>query len=204
MPLKLNSSGGGSVTLDVPSTGANFSATVPANTGTLVTTGSTAVVTPAMLSQPLTLDTAKASTSGAFVDFTGIPSWARRITVIFNNVSTNGTSNLLIQIGSGSFTTTGYNSTASSASLATASTIGLLVTFQITAATGQSGLATLVNVSSNTWIFSSVTTFSNATSGNHAAGFSPNLSGALDRIRITTVNGTDLFDAGSINILYEG
>lgn len=50
MPLKLNSSGGGSVTLDVPSTAGTFTATVPANTGTLVTTGSTAAVTPAMLS----------------------------------------------------------------------------------------------------------------------------------------------------------
>ena len=29
------------------------------------------------------------------------------------------------------------------------------------------------------------------------------LAGALDRVRITTVNGTDTFDAGSINILYE-
>jgi hypothetical protein len=29
------------------------------------------------------------------------------------------------------------------------------------------------------------------------------LGGALDRVRITTVNGTDTFDAGSINILYE-
>ncbi len=29
------------------------------------------------------------------------------------------------------------------------------------------------------------------------------LGGTLDRVRITTVNGTDTFDAGSINILYE-
>lgn len=49
MPLKLNSSGGGSVTLDVPSTASTFTATVPANTGTVVTTGSTAAVSQAML-----------------------------------------------------------------------------------------------------------------------------------------------------------
>ena len=49
MPLKLNSSGGGSVTLDVPSTASNFTATIPANTGTVVTTGSTGVVTQTML-----------------------------------------------------------------------------------------------------------------------------------------------------------
>jgi len=29
------------------------------------------------------------------------------------------------------------------------------------------------------------------------------ISGVLDRIRLTTVNGTDTFDAGSVNILYE-
>jgi hypothetical protein len=29
------------------------------------------------------------------------------------------------------------------------------------------------------------------------------LGGTLDRVRITTVNGTDTFDAGTINILYE-
>jgi hypothetical protein len=30
------------------------------------------------------------------------------------------------------------------------------------------------------------------------------LSGTLDRIRITTVNGTDTFDAGTINVSWEG
>jgi hypothetical protein len=49
MPVKLNSSGGGSVTLDVPSTASDFTATIPANTGTVVTTGSTAAVTQGML-----------------------------------------------------------------------------------------------------------------------------------------------------------
>jgi hypothetical protein len=35
-------------------------------------------------------------------------------------------------------------------------------------------------------------------------GFQVSLSGTLDRIRLTTVNGSDTFDAGSINIIYEG
>lgn len=50
MPVKLNSTGGGSVTLTTPSTASDFTATFPANTGNVVTTGSSAVVTPAMLS----------------------------------------------------------------------------------------------------------------------------------------------------------
>ena len=49
-------------------------------------------VTPAKLSQPYTLATAQASTSGTSIDFTGLPSWAKRITVIFSGLSTNGTS----------------------------------------------------------------------------------------------------------------
>lgn len=46
-------------------------------------------------------DTAKASTSGVAVEFTGIPSWVRRITVLFNGVSTNGVNNILVQVGTG-------------------------------------------------------------------------------------------------------
>lgn len=30
------------------------------------------------------------------------------------------------------------------------------------------------------------------------------LSATLDRVRLTTVNGTDTFDAGLVNIIYEG
>jgi hypothetical protein len=66
MPVKLNSSGGGSVTLDVPSTASDFTATIPANSGTVVTTGSTATVTPAMLS-------------------TGAPSWDSSGNLSFNS-----------------------------------------------------------------------------------------------------------------------
>ena len=49
MPVKLNSSGGGSVTLTTPSTATDYTATFPANTGNVVTTGSSGVVTTAML-----------------------------------------------------------------------------------------------------------------------------------------------------------
>jgi hypothetical protein len=66
-------------------------------------------VVPADLSQPLTLDTAKASTSGTFVDFTSIPSWVKRVTVMFAGVSTNGSSVIQVQLGdSGGVEVTGY------------------------------------------------------------------------------------------------
>lgn len=152
---------------------------------------------------PRVLGTAVASTSGTAIDFTGIPSWVRRVTVMFNSVSTNGTSNLLVQIGSGSVVTTGYNSTASSGASAANSTAGFIVTQNITAATGQSGAATLLFVSGNLWVSSGTLAFSNASASNFFGGASPALSGALDRVRITTVGGIDLFDAGSVNILWE-
>jgi len=142
-------------------------------------------------------DTAKTAT-GTSVDFTGIPSWVKRITVMFNGVSTNGSSFFQVQIGSGSFTVTGYVSGAGTSTLTT----GFLVCNNLAASTNQSGSAVLTTLGSNTWVNTSVV---GASGGNTpSAGFGYiTLGGTLDRIRITTVNGTDTFDAGSINILYE-
>jgi hypothetical protein len=59
-------------------------------------------------------------------------------------------------------------------------------------------------IGSNTWVATGMVVYTSATSvGEQMAGNSPALSGALDRVVITTINGTDTFDAGSINILYE-
>jgi hypothetical protein len=49
-----------------------------------------------------------------------------------------------------------------------------------------------------------VLSITTSTTGTITTGGSVTLSGTLDRVRITTVSGTDTFDAGSINILYEG
>jgi hypothetical protein len=162
-----------------------------------------ACITPADLSQPLTLGTAQASTSGTSIDFTGIPSWVKRVTVMFNGVSTNGTSDVQVQIGAGSFTTTGYNSTSTSlgAGVGTISALGGFVLYVNLASNTNSGHMFLTLISGNTWVASSV--FKNSTINTCIGGGDLTLSGTLDRIRITTVNGTDTFDAGSINILYE-
>jgi hypothetical protein len=154
----------------------------------------------------ITSGTAQASTSGTFIDFTGIPSWVKRITVMFSGVSTSGgTSNYLIQVGSGSVSTSGYNSRATYFSAASLnggnSTAGLMFGNFLVSNT-VSGAITLTLVSSNTWVATGYLADSsgNATSG---GGVTPALGGALDRVRITNANGTDTFDAGSINILYE-
>ena len=150
--------------------------------------------------------TAVASTSGTSIDFTSIPASVRRITVMFNGVSTNGTANWQVQIGSGSFTTSGYNSlvgyTGSSSGALAAST-GFALSIADASALG-SGTLVLTNISGNSWLASyNLPILVGAAVYVTTGGGSITLGGVLDRVRITTVGGTNTFDAGSINILYE-
>jgi len=165
-------------------------------------------VTPAKLSQPLTLATAQNSTSGTSIDFTSIPSWVKRITVMLQGVSTSGTSVIVIQLGdSGGIENTGYiahsgviqNSSVGSSDYTT----GFGIADANAAAHSHSGsiIFSLLENSTNSWVANgSVRQASNIIA--IVAG-SKSLSGVLDRVRITTVNGTDTFDAGKINIIYE-
>lgn len=201
------STGSGTVTLLAPSTSTNRTLTLPDSTGTVLTTGSTAVVTPAMLTQPLTSGTAVASTSGTSIDFTGLPSWVKRITVLFNGVSTNGTSGFLIQLGtSGGVQITSYDSLGNRFDTATgqgglSSTAGFVIA-RSTAADSLLGAMQVCSMSSTDWAenHAGKLSASNAVCG----GGAMTLTGTLDRVRVTTVNGTDTFDAGLVNILYEG
>ena len=158
----------------------------------------------------ITSGTAVASTSGTSIDFTGIPSYVKRITVMFSGVSTNGTSNLQVQIGAGSVETSGYAGAAfifitSPAVGATSLSAGFLTespTGSITAAAVRYGQMVLINISGNVW--SCVGNFANSSNSVYSAvSGSKTTSGTLDRVRITTVNGTDTFDLGSINLLFE-
>ena len=178
---------------------------IPATSGSVaasyLVTGS---ITPTYLAQPLTAGTAQASTSGTSIDFTGIPSWVKRITVIYYGVSTNGTSNGQIQIGSGSFTTSGYTSSAAftgASTNMTTQTSGFLLWLSGGAGDFYRGNIVITNVSGNNWVCSN--TLARADGYQMIGGGSVSLSGTLDRVRATTVSGTDTFDAGTINILYE-
>lgn len=154
--------------------------------------------------------TSQASTSGTSIDFTGIPSWAKRITVMFNGVSISGASVVQIQLGSGSPTTSGYLCNVSSVAATANTTVTNTVTTGFAIVTGAQSSATntligalvLTNISSNIWVGSG-TILANSGGGTMFLAGNISLSGTLDRVRITTVNGTDTFDAGSINILYE-
>ena len=151
----------------------------------------------------ITSGTSQASTSGTNIDFTGIPSWVKRITVTLIGVSTSGTSFPQIQLGSGSATTTGYlTSYAYNGTTQGSSTTGFYLPFNAAADT-RHGSYTFNLSTGNTWAGTGLVGLSNTGAMGYCAG-SIALSGTLDRVRITTVNGTDTFDAGSINILYEG
>jgi len=164
--------------------------------------------TPVMGASVITSGTSQASTSGTSIDFTSIPSWVKRITVMFAGISTNGTSSIQLQLGTGSttYTTTGYvGSTArfsASALTSTTFTTGFGLNNSVST-TLISGSITITNLTGNTWS-------SSGSGGSADTGFvvfvtggSIALAAVLTAVRITTVNGTDTFDAGSINILYE-
>ena len=151
--------------------------------------------------------TAVASTSGTSIDFTNIPAWVEKITVMFQGVSTNGTSNWLFQLGSGSATTsgylgTGYRATNAGSWINVAFTTGFGVPFDTASAVAH-GSIVFANITGNSWVANGFLSRTDTTVTGGTGG-SISLAGVLDRVRITTVNGTDAFDAGSVNIMYEG
>ena len=164
-------------------------------------------VQPEDMAQKMTLMNAQTA-SGTSVDFTGIPSWVKRITVMFSGVSTNGTSPIIIKLGTSSgivnsgYTTFGTRLGISSlASIFRADCISIMnIVTNAGAVHGQSIITKL----SDSVYTSSGSMFSNLVGGNVTGGAQSSLSETLDRIRITTANGTDVFDAGTINIMYEG
>jgi hypothetical protein len=169
----------------------------------LNTDGTTTIASPKNIIKSAT---AVASTSGTAIDFTGIPSWVKRVTVMFNGVSTSGSSSYLVQIGAGSLVSTGYASYASYTSAGSVSSSSATTGLHVHAPGANSaffGPLIIFLATGNAWI-SSHTIGNAAGSAIHYGGGGVTLSGTLDRVRITTVNGTDTFDAGSINIMYEG
>mgnify|MGYP001142206053 CR=1 FL=1 len=209
-PVRLNGSTSGYTELSAPAVAGNNSIALPTGNGTsgqfLQTNGSGALTFASAVingsSSAIVSGTAVASTSRTSIDFTGIPSWVKRVTVMFNGVSTNGSAALLIQLGAGSVTTsgylgTGYNLGSTAVNYTTGLGDGLT-----SAACLRQGSFVISSFGSNTWVCGANIGTSDAARIAAISG-SVTLSGALDRVRITTTNGTDAFDSGSINILYE-
>jgi hypothetical protein len=177
----------------------------PSTSGNVLTSDGTTWTS--AVNNKLTRDTAQVTTSGTSINFTSIPSWVKRITVLFNGVSTNGSSTVQVRIGAGSIQATGYFSSAWQGG--TGDTGAIYTTGFGIDATGAStfirtGQLVITNISGDTWIGSGVIArIPGSSDAVWALGGNVTLSGVLDRLTITTANGTDTFDAGSINIMYE-
>ena len=198
----LTTSGTGTLSIVPPATNTNRTLTLPDGTGTIVANG---------VNGSLVSGTAVASTSGTSIDFTGIPSWVKRITVMFNGVSWNNTVAPLIQLGdSGGVETTGYssiagNSSTGSTASATAQTagFGFQAGWDGTTLFSGSVIFSLLDASTNTWVGQGVF-FADSSGTDYAVSMAgvKSLSATLDRVRITSTAAVT-FDAGTINILYE-
>jgi hypothetical protein len=155
--------------------------------------------------QKIVRGTSVTLTTQTSVDFTSIPSWVKRVTVMFTGISSNGTSSYQIQLGAGSVTTSGYAcaTAAGTSTIGTASsTSGHVFAFGPSAAALSHGHIVFTLLTGTTWVGSGVVNSTGSLQFNFATS-SLALGGTLDRVRLTTVNGTDTFDAGSVNILYE-
>jgi hypothetical protein len=190
----------GTVTVTVPAVAGTNTITLPAVTGTAVISGQNSAIT---------AGTAASPASGTSVDFTGIPSWVKRITVMFSAVSTNGNSGIRVQLGYGAtptYFTTAYDSYGVSAAGATLSsssaTDGFLMGMTTAAAQSNWGSLVITNINATTWTYTA-TFSSNLTNAGFAAGSRSMSGNVLTAIRVTTAGGTDVFDNGTINILYE-
>ncbi len=171
-----------------------------------------AVTAAGFRSANIMLGTSVASTSGTSIDFTGIPSWVKRVTVMITGVSTSGTSSPIVQIGdSGGIETTSY---VSAGSIHQQSQLNSITTFTngfsiapTNAAWGATavfqGAITIEKLTGNTWIARGMFYNSTATVQVYGSVGSKTLSDVLDRVRITTDGGTDTFDAGTINVSWE-
>jgi hypothetical protein len=162
----------------------------------------------------ITIMPMQATTSGTTKDFTGIPAGVKRVTIMFDQISTNtgtATDPILVQIGdSGGIENSGYNSVGNwmySAS-ATASTGAQTTGFAIAFGSAVSGLTLsgkmvldLMDAATNRWA-SDHTLGATNSNGSHSGGGSKALSATLDRVRITTLTGAT-FDVGNVTVSYE-
>jgi hypothetical protein len=152
-----------------------------------------------------TLMTAQACSGESAIDFTSIPAWVRKITIMLSGVSLSGTDDMLVQLGSGGAPeSSDYSSGESRVAAATygfsASDGSGFFLYSSVAAKAETGTVTLTNMTGNTWLASWVLYYSNGACAFGAGG--KTLAAALDMVRIKP-DGSNTFDAGTINVMYE-
>jgi hypothetical protein len=190
--LVLSGDTSGSITVSAPAVAGSTTQTLVNVTGTLA---------------PIVSGTVSTTTGGTSVDFTSIPSWVKRITLVMRGVSLSSTANFLVQIGTGgTATTSGYTGAfAVITSGTTVSCTAISTGFSLganSAATSMNCFLTIVNLTGNNWVANGGFAETLGARAGYVTG-SVGLSGTLDFIRVTTTS-TDTFDVnGGINIIYE-
>lgn len=152
----------------------------------------------------VTLGTAVATTSGSTVEVTGIPSNARRVSLVFDQVSTNGTVDPLVQLGTAlSVESASYAASGSLAVnggiYAVSATNGFPILLDAATRT-LNGEIVFTQTSSNRWVASG--TLASGDAGVFSVAGAKSLAAALTRIALTT-NSADVFDGGSITPTWE-
>lgn len=195
--LVLSGDTSGSITVAAPAVAGSNTQTLAAVTGTLAP-----VVSGTAQTAPFSTNTR--------ADFSSIPTWVKRVTVMFSALGTSGTSNIRVQIGtSGTLVTSGYsgsttNTQNANATNSTAYPGGGFDFVNTSASNVYNGALRIQNISGNIWVADGLLAQITGANGSVVSGGSVTLSGALTDLRVTTVNGTDTFDTGSIiNILFE-
>ena len=167
--------------------------------------------TPVVNGSLIVLGTSQAA-SGTAVTFTGIPAWVKRVTLMLNQVSTNGTSPMYLRLGTASgIENTAYANTNSVIGTTGIAGIGSVTTaFNLTLGTSYTLASSLYSgqlvfslFGSDTWVMSGIFAAPSIPYNYVVSGSKPLSSGALTQLQITTFNGTDIFDNGSFNIQYE-
>lgn len=146
--------------------------------------------------------------TGLVIEFLGIPDGVKRVDVIFGGVSLSGGSYGIIQLGDPSgFKTSGYNSGGAIVSsepggVALSGTSGILMGSGAGNGNTTSGIVRIERLTSLEWVYSTCGGVDNLYFG-VCAGGRVTLDGQLSKLQVLTLNGTDEFDSGKINISWE-
>lgn len=145
--------------------------------------------------------------TGTAVDLTGIPVSAKKVGLFLSAASVTNTPHIIVQLGTADgIETSGYAGQGGLGyDYGAVLTNGLLAGWGGNAANWNHTDIEFRKASGNRW----VGRMSGGTSNGGSSGFGitsageKTLAGVLDRVRITTVNGTDLLDAGTVTIWWE-
>ena len=191
-------------------TAGNATNAVTATTANAVASGIT-ITSPVIAGTPsgvgvLTSGTAQ-SASGATVSFTGIPSWAKRITVLLKDVTTVSTGLPAIRAGAGSYEATGYSSTNNAIGQSTvASSLSATTSWDLQNSGGSTQIYSgqLVITRLEGYLYTIAGQVSYNTNGSTAltTGYKT-FSGDISQLQLRMSTGADTFNGGSINIMYE-